>query len=303
MKPRFPVPAALQYSPARGSGTAVNGPETAGDLEPPSFTAIPWLEGEGLERLENFHFHSGILPDDRTVSVHLPVEYAREPERRFPVLYLHDGQNLFDDRTAYVPGHTWRAGATADRMAATGAAEPVVLVGVGNTGLRRMAEYTPTRDVRMGGGEGDRYGRLLVEELKPWVDAQYRTEPEAARTGLGGSSLGGLISLYLGFRYPEVFTRLAVLSPSLWWDRRSIFLDVADAGRPKPPLRIWLDIGTAEGLRHVRDTELLGRRLVGLGWSAGKDLALTVVEGGAHTEDAWADRLDRVLGFLYPPLA
>ena len=178
----------------------------------------------------------------------------------------------------------------------------MILVGVGNTGLRRMAEYTPTRDARMGGGEGDWYGRLLVEELKPWVDARYRTEPEAARTGLGGSSLGGLISLYLGFKYPEVFTRLAVVSPSLWWDQRSILAFVAGAGRPKPSLRIWLDIGSAEGLRHVRDTELLGRRLEGLGWVLGTDLAVTVVEGGLHTEDAWADRLDRVLGFLYPPL-
>ena len=217
------------------------------------------------------------------------------------MLYLHDGQNLFDDRTAYVPGHTWRAGATADRMAATGEAEPVILVGVGNTGLRRMAEYTPKQDAQMGGGEGDRYGRLLVEELKPWVDARYRTEPEAARTGLGGSSLGGLISLYLGLEYPEVFTRLAVLSPSLWWDQRSILTYVAEAGRPKPPLRIWLDIGTAEGLRHVRDTELLGRRLAGLGWRVGQDLAVTIVEGGGHTEDAWAARLDQVLAFLYPP--
>ena len=122
LKTPSPIPAALQYSPARGMAAPVNGLEAAGDAGPPSFTAVPWPEGEELERLENFHFHSGILPDDRTVSVHLPVEYAREPERRFPVLYLHDGQNLFDDRTAFVPGHTWRAGATADRTAATGKA-------------------------------------------------------------------------------------------------------------------------------------------------------------------------------------
>ena len=301
MKTRLPLPAAWQLSPARGLGAAVNGTETVGDQGPPSFTALPWPAGAELERLENFHFHSKILPEDRTISVHLPIEYAREPERRFPVLYLQDGQNLFDNRTAYVPGHTWRAGTTADSMAATGAAEPLILVGIGNTGLRRMAEYTPTRDARMGGGEGDRYGRLLVEELKPWVDARYRTEPEAARTGLGGSSLGGLISLYLGLKYPDVFTRLAVLSPSLWWDQRSILAYVAEAARPKPPLRIWLDIGTAEGLQHVQDTELLAERLVGLGWREGKDLAVTMVEGGLHTEDAWADRLERVLGFLYPP--
>lgn len=263
----------------------------------PSFTP---LAPPGIPRLCNFHFHSAILPDDRTVSVYLPPQYESEPDRRFPVLYLHDGQNLFDPTTSYIPGRTWRAGETADRLNAAGEAEPLILVGVANTGLRRMAEYTPTRDYRMGGGEGRAYGRLLVEELKPWVDANFRTRTEASETGLGGSSLGGLITLYLGLQHPDVFTRLAVMSPSLWWDHRSIFSFVAEA-KPKPPVRIWLDIGTAEGLRHVRDTELLERRLVMQGWVPGCDLDLMKARGAAHTEDAWAARFDQVLNFLFPP--
>jgi predicted alpha/beta superfamily hydrolase len=254
------------------------------------------------ERLSTYHFHSAILPDDRMISVYLPPDYFAEPDRRFPVFFLHDGQNLFDPRTSYVPGHTWHASTTADRTSRSGDAAPVILVGIANTGLRRMAEYTPTRDYRLGGGEGHRYGRLIIEELKPFIDRTFRTLPGATSTGLGGSSLGGLITLYLGLKHPNIFGRLAVMSPSIWWDQRSILNFVAQA-RPHPALRIWLDIGTAEGARHVRDTDLLQRRLVQQGWTAGLDLELMKAEGGHHTEDAWAARFDRVLAFLFPAQA
>lgn len=265
----------------------------------PSFERQIPLPGAAIERLENYLFRSAILPDDRIVSVYLPPQYELEPDRRFPVFYLHDGQNLFDPRTSYIPDHTWRAGSTADRLNESGEAEPIILVGIANTGLRRMAEYTPSRDYRMGGGEGRQYGRLIVEELKPWVDKEFRTERAAAKTGLGGSSLGGLITLYVGLLCPDVFGQLAVLSPSIWWDQRSI-LDFVAGAVPKPKLKIWLDIGTAEGLRHVRDAELLNRRLIHLGWKPHVDLEFTKVEGGFHSEDAWAARFDRVLKFLFP---
>ncbi len=263
----------------------------------PTFEPLPAVKA--IPRYELFHFHSAILPDDRAVFVYLPEQYAAEPERRFPVFYLHDGQNLIDAQTSYIPGRTWRAGETADRTNAEGSARPVILVGVANTGLRRMPEYTPTRDFRMGGGEGPRYGRLLVEELKPFIDRTFRTLPDAQNTGLGGSSLGGLISLFLGLKYPQVFGLLAVLSPSIWWDHRSI-LTFVQAAKPRPKLRIWLDIGTGEGARHVRDTQLLNRMLITDGWQPGVDLQLLVVEGAVHDEDAWAARFDKVLRFLFP---
>ncbi len=259
-------------------------------------------ESEEESRLESFQFHSAILPDDRRICVYLPPQYAADPTRRFPVFYLHDGQNLFDPRTSYIPGHTWRAGSTADRLSQAGDIQPLILVGIANTGLRRMPEYTPTRDFKMGGGEGDRYGRLIIEEVIPFIDRAYRTSPGAENTGIGGSSLGGLISLYLGLRHPEVFGRLGVLSPSIWWDQRSIltFVQEFDPARHARP-RIWLDIGTAEGQRHVRDTELLSRMLQRQGWRPGVDLAFDKVAGGFHSEDAWADRFDQVLSFLFPP--
>jgi predicted alpha/beta superfamily hydrolase len=256
-----------------------------------------------IPRLELHHFHSSILPSpyDRRVSVYLPEAYADEPTRRFPVFYLHDGQNLFDDRTSYVPGHTWRAHTTADRLAESGEMEPVILVGVANAGLRRMAEYTPTKDFRLGGGEGRSYGRMLIDELKPLIDQQYRTIPGPASTAVGGSSLGGLISIFLGFEYPETFGRIAVMSPSIWWNGRSIFSFV-EAPFTRPDLRIWLDIGTGEGTKHVRDTDQLFRVLRRRGWKEDVDLAYRRIPDGFHSEDAWADRFDDVLRFLFPPL-
>ena len=259
---------------------------------PPSHTPI--------ERLHNYSFHSEILPDDRILSVYLPPQYETESDRRFPVFYLHDGQNLIDPQTSFGVGHTWRAGITADRTNQAGTAAPMILVGIANTGLRRMAEYTPTRDYRLGGGEGYAYGRLLTEELKPFIDSHFRTFPNAEHSGLGGSSLGGLITLYIGLQFPEVFGKLAVMSPSVWWNQRSILGFVAEYESNFKP-KIWLDIGTAEGTRHVRDVELLHRRLIQQGWKPDQDLELLKVSEGVHSEDAWAARFDRVLEFLFPP--
>jgi predicted alpha/beta superfamily hydrolase len=283
----FPAPG----GPKRGSISAVSDEDALREHTADDLDSNP--------RYSLRTFHSEILPDDRVVSVYLPPQYLQDEERRFPVLYLHDGQNLFDGRTSYIAGRTWNAGTTADRLTLDGVIEPVILVGIANTGLRRMAEYTPTRDFKMGGGEGRSYGRLLIEELKPLIDRSYRTLPDAESTGLGGSSLGGLISLYLGFTHPEVFGKVAVMSPSLWWDQRSIF-QMIDQTRPRPELRIWLDIGTAEGARHVRDADHLERQLMKRGWRPGADLAYMKAEGGVHSEDAWAERFGNVLRFLFP---
>lgn len=249
-------------------------------------------------RYRAHEFHSEILPDDRAVLLYLPRQYETQPDRRFPVLYLHDGQNLFDGRTSYVAGKTWHAHATADRLEEEGEIEPLILVGVANTGLRRMAEYTPTRDFKLGGGEGHGYGRLLVEELKPFIDNAYRTLAGPGNTGVGGSSLGGLISLYLGFEYPEVFGKVAAMSPSVWWNQRSILSYVGRA-HPRPNLRIWMDIGLSEEARHVLDADLLERALLRLGWKEGIDLEYMKAEGAIHDEDAWGRRFGEVLRFLF----
>jgi predicted alpha/beta superfamily hydrolase len=258
-------------------------------------------------RLQNFR--SRFLPGRRDITVYLPAAYFNPdaPTQHFPVFYLHDGQNLIDGRTSYIAHRTWQADRAADTLAANGEIQPVILVCIANTGVRRMAEYTPTRDPRRGGGEGSRYGRLLIQELKPLIDHTFRTLPDPVNTAIGGSSLGGLVSLSIALDYPEVFGKAAILSPSVWWNQRAILNRVGGA-RPKPNLRIWLDMGTGEGLRHLRDTDLLYRRLLQRGWrdlpiqktGALPDLAYLRVPDALHEESAWASRFPDALRFLFP---
>jgi predicted alpha/beta superfamily hydrolase len=246
-------------------------------------------------------FHSRFLPDDRDVMVYLPADYDENADRDYPVLYMQDGQNLFDAETAFVKGRTWRLAAIADETTEAGEVEPLILVGIANTGERRVAEYTPTHDWKMGGGLADKYGRLLIEELLPFIATNYRIKPGMANAGLGGSSLGALAALYLGLKYSDVFGKLAVLSPSVWWNHRSILSlvnEVAPKLRARP--RIWLDVGDAEGKRAVSDTDLLDRRLRTKGWRPGIDLSYERIPGGTHDETAWAERVRPMLRFLFP---
>jgi predicted alpha/beta superfamily hydrolase len=245
-------------------------------------------------------FHSAFLSDPRDLVVYIPPGYEQDAGRRYPVLYLHDGQNLFEGATAFVPGQDWHVNDTAEELIKAGVIEPLIVVGVYNTGKRRIDEYTPTRDRRQGaGGDATLYGRMLTEELKPFIDREYRTLPDAGNTGLGGSSLGGLVTLFLGLQHPDVYGKLAVLSPSIWWDNR-VILNLVRRTDPKPRLSIWLDIGTGEGGKHVRDARELRDELVKAGWVLGSDLVYAEIPDAGHNEAAWAGRVGPFLHFLFP---
>ena len=165
----------------------------------PELTAELAAAGPGqLQKHENFS--SRFLRKKRDLIVYLPGIYQKRPDLHFPVLYLEDGQNLFDPATSFIPGMYWRVGETADALIAQGAIQPLIIVGIYNTGKQRINEYTPTRDHKLGGGKADKYGRLLVEDLKPFIESKYRVARDAANTGLGGSSLGGLLTIYLGLQ-------------------------------------------------------------------------------------------------------
>ena len=245
-------------------------------------------------------FTSRLMEEKRDFMVYLPPWYEAEPDRRYPVLYLQDGQNLFDPDTSFIPGKYWRVGETADELIMAGAIEPLLIVGIYNSGRYRINEYTHIEDQRLGGGRADAYGQMLVEELKPLVDHHYRTLPGSENCGLGGSSLGGLVSMYLGLRYTRVFGKLAAMSPSVWWRNRAILKTVTQIKR-KPELRIWLDIGTQESPRALPDARALKTALVNKGWKLGDDLGYTEVEGGQHDEVAWSQRVAPMLKFLFPP--
>ncbi len=246
-------------------------------------------------------FPSLYLPDPRDLIVYLPPGYDHHPERTYPVLYLHDGQNLFDGRTSFVPGRTWQVREHADEAIEAGEVEPLVIVGIYNTGDRRLAEYTWERDWKMGGGEADEYGLMVTRELMPWVATHYRVRPEREHTGVGGSSLGALVSLFMGLRHAEVFGKIAALSPSVWWNHKSILGYLNERApqiweRPK----LWLDVGDGEGYRTLKDAEKLNRRLKANGWNPGQTLHFERVHGGTHDEASWANRVRPMLRFLFP---
>jgi predicted alpha/beta superfamily hydrolase len=248
-------------------------------------------------------FHSQFLVRDRDILVYLPPDYDHETNRRYPVLYMQDGQNLFDGATSYIPGQEWRADETAQELILAHEIQPLIIVGIYNGGDWRVAEYTPTQG-RYHGGQADRYGLMLTQELKPFIDHHYRTLLDAANTGLGGSSLGGLVALHLGLKHPHTFGKVAVVSPSVWWDDRSIVYEV-ERLTARPHLRIWLDTGTREGEErlwksHVEDTHALRDALIARGWHPGRDFKYLEVEGAEHNERAWAERFGAILKFLYP---
>lgn len=243
---------------------------------------------------------SRFLPHSHDIVVCVPPQYAFEPDRRFPVLYLHDGQNVFDDYPMSPFGVQWGVDTTARALMHADVIEPVILVAIGNAGRDRIDEYTPTRDnAHDAGGMADRYGQMMVYEIKPFIDKHYRTRRSARDTGLAGSSLGGLLTLHLGLTHPAIFGKLGLLSPSVWWDDRWIVRQLNASGDRRPDLSIWLDVGTGEK-RMLKGTRLLHRMLLRKGWTSGVNLHYMEAEGALHDERAWGHRTGLFLRFLFP---
>ena len=238
-------------------------------------------------------FASKILGNARQITVYVPPGYDERPERRYPVLYMQDGQNLFDDARAFA-GVSWRLQRAADDAIGARTAEPMIIVGVDHMHADRINEYTPVFDeAKKAGGRADDYGRMLIEELKPLIDSRYRTLPE--RTSIGGSSLGGLVSVYLALTRDD-FRATAVMSPSVWWHNRAILEAVSEASR-RP--RMWLDVGGREGREAIADVRALNERLRARGWNE-RNLSFFEDRRADHSERAWGGRARKVLEFLFP---
>lgn len=231
------------------------------------------------------------LPD-RDLLVALPPGYA-EASGRYPVVYLQDGQNLFDPATSFAGD--WGLVETLNRHAAAGL--EAIVVGIPNRGRKRRSEYSPFRDLLHGGGGGDRYLRMVVELIKPLVDRCFRTRPERAHTVIGGSSLGGSISLYALYRYAGIFGAASVQSPALWYARRALLRYITGRVRP-PESRIYLDAGTAEGADMALLTRQLRDALVNAGYVEGRDLRYVEETGAPHHEAAWGRRFAEAMAFL-----
>jgi predicted alpha/beta superfamily hydrolase len=297
-----PAPALAPASAAPALAAPARAAAAFEPAPPPDPARAPAAAGAPDVRLIR-DFASAALDNRRTVAVYLPPGYDASRER-YPVLYMQDGQNLFDPAAAF-DGVAWGVGRAAQELILSGQARPFIVVAPYNTSAR-TAEYTPVPDPEDGGGKGELYARFLIDELKPYVDAAYRTRPGPEDTAVAGSSLGGLIALHLALTRPDVFSRVAALSPSLWWSDRELTRRVAASG-PLPRPKMWVDMGTREGANpakfrtYVKDLRRFAALLVRRGWRRGETFAARIVKDGEHDERSWAARVSDVLRFLFPP--
>jgi len=233
------------------------------------------------------------LGNERDVFVYLPPSYATSG-RHYPVLYMQDGQNLFDDDLSFAGA--WHVDETMEALAAEGI--EAIVVGVSNIAEARLDEYSPFVDPRQGGGRGDEYLAFLTATLKPLIDAQFRTRREAEWTAIAGSSMGGLISLYALLHRPDVFGAAAAMSPSLWFASEAM-LACARQLRSWTG-RLYLDIGTAEGRPHLRRTRELARILRARTPNPRRQIRYLEARDARHNEAAWGVRFERAVRWLLP---
>jgi predicted alpha/beta superfamily hydrolase len=256
-----------------------------GEADGPEHTVVGTMKA--LAQLE-----SPQLGNRRDILVYLPPSYNRS-QRRYPVIYMHDGQNLFDRATSF--GEEWEVDQTLEAASRDGL--EAIVVGIPNLGEERLNEYSPWHDRRHDqGGKGSAYLEFIVHTLKPLIDRDFRTLPGRESTGIAGSSMGGLISLYAFFKHSLTFGFVGVMSPALWFAGHSIFPFIKE--RPFVPGRIYLDVGTSEGSEELHDVRRLRDLLAQKGYRTGRDLLYVVEMGGQHNERAWARRLRRELHFL-----
>ena len=237
------------------------------------------------------NLYSPQLNNTRDILIYLPPSYEAS-NARYPVIYMHDGQNLFDDHTSYVC--EWRVDETLEAASQMGL--EAIVVGIPNMGERRLDEYSPFIDKKHGGGKGADYLSFLVHTIKPRIDRDFRTRPEREHTGIIGSSMGGLISLYGYFRHCDIFGFAGILSPSLWFAERTIFNLVEYAHHV--PGKLYLDAGTDEGITMLTDVRRMRDLLVRKGYRSPGNLHYVEAVDAGHCEAAWGQRLCSILQFL-----
>jgi predicted alpha/beta superfamily hydrolase len=272
---------------------------TGGNYRVPSGDAVvdiyPFF-GPSVGRVEKVPgFWSPQLGNARALLIYLPPSYNENRAKHYPVVYMHDGQNLFDARTAF-GGVEWQVDETMNRLVGEGRVREAIVVGVENT-ARRIDEYTPSRDPGYGGGEGDVYLDFLVQDIMPWVEARYRTLSGPRHRVVMGSSLGGLISCYAAWTRSGDFGAAGCLSSSFWWNEQ-LFTRQVEAATGKAPVRFYVDSGGqndgAPATARMRDA------LEADGHEHGVDLWHWYEPSHGHNEAAWAARLHRPLEALLP---
>lgn len=239
------------------------------------------------------NWHSNVLNDNRAIWTYTPPSYDENPAQRYPVVYMHDGQNLFLDSYAF-GGVSWAVAAAMDAGALNGTIKEAIVIGIDND-VDRLSEYTPVPDPSYGGGNAANYLRFVVEELKPQMDLQLRTLSSADNTAIIGSSLGGLVSIWAGLTRPDVFRKVGALSPSTWWNNTWIIGQTNAATGPLPA-RVYIDSGNAGN----SNDDVVNTTALANAWKtkAGVTVQSLVQNGATHSETYWRQRIPGALAFL-----
>ncbi len=252
--------------------------------------------------------YSPQLDNTREIVVYLPPSYRQNKNKYYPVIYMHDGQNLFDEHASFAG--EWGVDETMENLAEEGL--EAIVVGIPNMGFRRLVEYSPFKDRRMGGGEGENYLSFIIDTIKPLIDKDARTFTAPEYTAIMGSSMGGLISLYAFFARPDIFGAAGIMSPSTWFAKSAI-MDYIDAA-PFNPGRIYLDAGNSEyseynqnGIKaqsnlYIEQIRRLQALLQEKGYVIPHTFKYVEEQHGKHNEGAWRRRLPNALRFLLKAL-
>jgi metallo-beta-lactamase class B len=236
----------------------------------------------------------------RRVWIYLPRDYS-STTARYPVLYMHDGQNVFDNATSFVG--EWGVDETLDSLAALGK-KGVIVVAVDHGGGKRLDEYSPWKNTKYGGGEGDMYVEFLVKNLKPYIDSHFRTLPDRLNTGIAGSSMGGLISLYAILKYPQVFSRAGVFSPAFWF-APSLFEYVREVKPLPSDTRLYFVAGGMEGASaeewrtYADDQKRMTDSLIATGLVRDVNVVSVIRPDGKHAEWFWRREFPAAFVWLF----
>lgn len=228
----------------------------------------------------------------RRIWLFMPADYATSG-KSYPVLYMHDGQNLFDVATSFAG--EWEVDESLNTFFEDGKEVPIV-VGIDNGGGLRIAEYTPWANPNYGGGDGDKYAQFVAETLKPYIDANYRTKPERENTGVMGSSLGGLISFYIAVKYQDIFSKAGIFSPSFWFND-SCYSFAKTTGR-QFPMQFYIMGGNNESGGLVQEMENMIDTLYAAGFGE-EEIKLKIVPGGQHNEYLWRTQFPAAYEWLF----
>ncbi|HRK29649.1 MAG TPA: alpha/beta hydrolase-fold protein [Tepidisphaeraceae bacterium] len=252
-------------------------------------------------------FHSDELKNDRDIYVYLPPGYddPANAEKRYPVLYMQDGQNLMDADVSF-NGIEWQVDETAERMITSGKIDPVIIVGINNGGEFRAQEFTPdTMASADAPAQAGIYGKLVCDQIKPMIDNQYRTLPDAPNTFIAGSSLGGLVTLSIVKAAPDSFGGVALLTPWLQLNDKPISAALGEDLSFLKGKKLWIDTSDKPGDNYpagkdpVADTRAFAAKLTAAGMAADKDFVFKEFAGQGHDEIAWQKRIDQVLLYLF----